>query len=247
MRENNKGSLIILTIIGIATLLVAVIGATFAYFSVTVKYETEPTPAVVESSTMLVTFKTLNELTYKGAIPGRPSLSSDPVAQAINNTLSFTLTSAMNMNSTTQYNVYLVVDSNNFESDNLVYLMSQERSVTNEATSNKTTGNVGKQYFPVGEEENLYIKDDINGDNIIGNEEYVGIIKSENKEGDKILIATGDLGSHGSIDTWTLEIWLREIGVEQNEDQGKIFRGHIEVEPVNQDPVTYEPDKITTQ
>ena len=33
MKENNKGSMIILTIIGIATLLVAVIGATFAYFS----------------------------------------------------------------------------------------------------------------------------------------------------------------------------------------------------------------------
>ena len=254
MKNNNKGSMIILTIIGIATLLVAVIGATFAYFSVTIKYDKEPTPAVIESSTMLVTFKTVNELTYTGAIPGRPSLSKDPAAKEIDNTLSFTLTSATNMVVDTQYNVYLVVDSNDeegaegdltandFITDNLVYLMTQEREVTDAATRNNTTGTVGSQHF----EDGLYIKDDINGDKTTEDDELVGVIKAGTKVGDKILIATGTVGSHASIDTWTLEIWLRETGVEQNEDQSKVFKGHILVEPINQDPVTHEPDKVTT-
>lgn len=254
MKNNNKGSMIILTIIGIATLLVAVIGATFAYFSVTLRYETEPTPAVIESSTMLVTFETVNELTYTGAIPGRPSLSKDPAAKDINNTLSFTLTSATNMVVNTKYNVYLVVDSNDeegaegdltsndFVTDNLVYLMTQEREVTDAATRNNTTGELGSQYFGEG----LYIKDDINGDKTIANDELVGVIKAGTKVGDKILIATGNVGSHASIDTWTLEIWLRETGEEQNEDQSKVFKGHILVEPIDQDPVTHEPDKVTT-
>ena len=254
MKNNNKGSMIILTVIGIATLLVAVIGATFAYFSVTLKYETEPTPAVIESSTMLVTFKTVNELTYTGAIPGRPSLSKDPAAQAIDNTLSFTLTSATNMLVSTKYNVYLVVDSNDeagatgdltendFVTDNLVYLMTQDREVTDPAKANKTTGIDGSQYFGEG----LYIKDDINGDKTTDEDELVGIIKAGTRVGERILIATGEVGSHASIDTWTLEIWLRETGVEQNEDQGKIFKGHILVEPINQDPITHEPGKVTT-
>ena len=35
--KDNKGTTVLLTVIGIATLLVAVVGATFAYFSATVK------------------------------------------------------------------------------------------------------------------------------------------------------------------------------------------------------------------
>lgn len=34
MGNNNKGSIILLTIISVATLLVAVVGATFAYFNI---------------------------------------------------------------------------------------------------------------------------------------------------------------------------------------------------------------------
>lgn len=269
MKENNKGSMIILTIIGIATLLVAVIGATFAYFSVTVKYKTEKTPAVVETSTMLITFETQNKLEYKGAIPGRPSLSSDPVAQNINNTLTFKLTSATNMTINTKYNVYLVIDSNDettenlteeqlksndFITDNLVYLITQDRKVSDLATSNGTPGSNGSQYFPSNGLGDLYIEEDIDGNEDTPNE-YVGVIKSNLKFGgpnfdednkDRILIATGDIGSHSTVETWTLEVWLRETGREQNEDQGKVLKAHIEVEPVDQDPITYEPNKVTT-
>jgi hypothetical protein len=241
MRENNRGSMIILTVIGIATLLVAVIGATFAYFTVTIKYETDPTPAVIQSSTMLIQFKTLNELTYTGAIPGRPSLSSDPIAQNIDNKLSFSLTSAPNMTSSTKYNVYLVIDSNDFETDNLVYLMTQKRDITSEAQTNGTTGSEGSEYIA----DDSFTMDDIDGEGP-NKERKVGTIKSELKAGDKKLIATGNLGSHGSVDTWEFEIWLRETGVEQNEDQGKTLKAHIEVEPIDQNPVTFEPDKVTT-
>ncbi len=241
MKDNNKGSMIILTIIGIATLLVAVIGATFAYFTVTIKYDTEPTKTVVESSTMLVTFKTINELTYTGAIPGRPSLSTDPTAQNIDNTLSFSLTSATNMTVATDYNVYLVIDSMDFETDNLVYLMTQERDVTTEAQTNGTIGNVGSEYIA----DDSYTTDDIDGNGPL-EERKIGTISSTLKTGDKKLIATGSVGSHGSKDTWTLEIWLRETGTEQNEDQGKVLKAHIEVEAINQDPITHEPNKVTT-
>lgn len=273
MKENNnKGSMIILTIIGIATLLVAVIGATFAYFSVTVKYKTEPTPAVVETSTMLITFETKNELLYTGAIPGRPSLvkEGDPlygslVDNAESNKLSFTLTSATNMVVNAPYNVYLVIESNDpevadgedepteeelkandFVTNNLVYLMTQTRNVTAAATHNGTPGHAGSQYFPTGKLNDLFVKDDYNGDSTVGDNEYVGVIKAGLKEGDKVLLATGNIGSHATVETWTLEVWLKETGSEQNEDQGKVLKAHIEVEPVNQDPITYEPDKVTT-
>lgn len=252
MKDNNRGSMIILTVIGIATLLVAVIGATFAYFTVTIKYETEPTPAVVQTSTMLIQFKTLNELRYEGAIPGRPSQSDDPTAQLVDNKLQFSLTSAPNMTVTNKYNVYLVIDDNDeggqattendFVTDNLVYMMNQiNREVSAAATTNGTPGVAGVEVIDQNKKTT-----DLIIENNVSNTRDVGVIPHELKAGDKILIGTGELGSHGTVDTWELEVWLKEVGVEQNEDQGKVLMAHIEVEPIDQLPVTYEPDKVTT-
>ena len=114
MRErNNRGAMIVLTIIGIATLLVAVIGATFAYFTVTLEDKTKPEnrPIQVETSTMMITFEQGNAIEYTGAIPGRPSLAienGDPVygslADGKTNKLTFTLTSAPTMVLNAKYN-----------------------------------------------------------------------------------------------------------------------------------------------
>ena len=51
MKDNNKGTTILLTVIGVATLLVAVVGATFAYFTAQVKYVTPPTTAACPTIT----------------------------------------------------------------------------------------------------------------------------------------------------------------------------------------------------
>ena len=129
MKDNNKGSMIILTVIGIATLLVAVIGATFAYFTATVTGNVEEATVQVQSTkTMLITFNTPNKLEYLNVIPGRPT-NTDA------NKLEFTLTSDESLTSATAYNVYLVIDSNTFLDgedgkgvNELVYLLSQDRT-----------------------------------------------------------------------------------------------------------------------
>ncbi|MBQ3021265.1 MAG: hypothetical protein IJD92_03475 [Bacilli bacterium] len=230
MRENNKGSLIILTVIGIATLLIAVIGATFAYFTVTIKYVTTPTKTVVQSTTMLIQFNTLNEMKYEGAMPGRPSEEDNK-----DNKLMFSLTSAPNMTTETKYNVYLVIDSNNFVGDNLVYLMKQTRDISDTATTIGTTGAAGSEYID---------PDSKTEDVVDGVKREIGTIKSSLKAGDKKLIATGELGSHGTVDTWEFELWLKETGEEQNEDQGRVLEAHIEVEPIDLLPETFEPEKV---
>jgi len=247
MMENNKGSMIVLTVIGIATLLIAVIGATFAYFTVTLKYVDKPTETVIESATMVIEYQTLNSLVYEGAIPGRPSQSEDPAAQNVDNKLSFSLTSAQNMTVNTKYEVYLVIEDNSFESDNLVYMMNQtSRVVSSESEQNKnennndTTGEKGIEIIDSTKKTTDIIIE--NGSSITRD---VGIISKDLKKGDKLLIGKGNLGSHRTVDTWEFEVWLKEIGGEQNYDQGKVLKAHIEVEPIEQTPVTYEPDKVT--
>ena len=55
--DNNKGQTIFLSVIGIATLLVAIIGATFAWFSATVTGNDE-------ASSIIVTTATLGNITF---------------------------------------------------------------------------------------------------------------------------------------------------------------------------------------
>ena len=50
--ENKKGTTVLLTVIGIATLLVAVVGATFAYFTASVTETNETTNVTVTSATL---------------------------------------------------------------------------------------------------------------------------------------------------------------------------------------------------
>ena len=53
--NNGKGNMILLTVIAVATLLVAVVGATFAYFGATMNNESE-TPIEVTSGTLSVEY-----------------------------------------------------------------------------------------------------------------------------------------------------------------------------------------------
>ena len=55
-------------------------------------------------------------------------------------------------------------------------------------------------------------------------------------------IGTAELGMLGSKDKWEFEIWVNEIGAEQNIDQGKTIKCFITIELADPDPKTNEPD-----
>ena len=50
--ENNRGQSIFLSVVGIATLLVAIVGATFAYFSLTVQGNNTASTISVTAATL---------------------------------------------------------------------------------------------------------------------------------------------------------------------------------------------------
>ena len=234
MKENNKGSIIILTVIGIATLLVAVIGATFAFFTARIDYVNEPTQAVVEStSTMLIQFETKNSIVYKDVIPGRPTNSD------ANNKLVFTLTSDANLTSATAYNVYLVIDNNTFTDgedgkgpNELVYLLehsTKPSTVDGAIPSSAEIKNVNPQkIFLKYENDNIIESQELNVNSIDSTTGNESIVPEK-----KILIGSGVLGSHFTEDTWTMELWLQELQAEQNYNQSKTFEAHIEIEVTN--------------
>ena len=72
MNDNNKkGNTVLLTIIAVATLLVAVVGATFAYFTATVTgNDTASSVLVTTAKIGTITYENGQELKLENALPG---------------------------------------------------------------------------------------------------------------------------------------------------------------------------------
>ena len=112
--ENNNGRGIFYGVMGVATLVVAIVGATFAYFTATVKYNDVPRDVVTVSGNMIVEFASKNKIDYTGAIPGRPAVYDKEGNLLTNNRMQFKLTSGANMSVPTTYDIYLKITENEF-------------------------------------------------------------------------------------------------------------------------------------
>ena len=80
--EDAKGQTIFLSIIGIATLLVAIVGATFAWFSITVTGNESPSNIVITSGNLgQVSFNDGTEIEIKNLMPGTYTTKTFTVSQ----------------------------------------------------------------------------------------------------------------------------------------------------------------------
>ncbi len=68
--SHKKSNTVLLTIIAVATLLVAVIGATFAYFSVTVTGNDTATSVIVKTAQLGISYDSGQAITGENIIPG---------------------------------------------------------------------------------------------------------------------------------------------------------------------------------
>ena len=80
--DDIKGQSIFLSIIGIATLLVAIVGATFAWFSITVSGNENPTDIVINSGTLgQVNFNDGTAIEINNLMPGTFTTKTFTVSQ----------------------------------------------------------------------------------------------------------------------------------------------------------------------
>lgn len=103
--ENNKGQTIFLSVVGIATLLVAIVGATFAYFSISVKGNEGASSIIVNTTTLTdITFQDGSEISLPNAYPG----------EKVTKTFTISTDNSKTITSPVSYDVYLNVDKNTF-------------------------------------------------------------------------------------------------------------------------------------
>lgn len=93
MEENRKGSnnTILLTILSVATLLVAIVGATFAYFTAIVTDGDKGSSVVIQTATLSIIYHDGNNLTASGIIPGWSDTKSIEIENSTNYAAMYTL------------------------------------------------------------------------------------------------------------------------------------------------------------
>lgn len=120
MGNNNKGSMILLTIISIATLLVAVIGATFAYFNITINGRDAETTIEVTNGTISIEYQDNSNIQFGAAVGGTLVASK-----------TFTVNGLINGSSNLNYEVDLKINENTFADNQLVYTVSSNNDSNN--------------------------------------------------------------------------------------------------------------------
>ena len=144
--NSGKGNIILLTVIAVATLLVSVVGATFAYFNATIPNSKSPKTIEVTSGTI---FTDCNS-----SIVGGNNIAANAVLASRNINVTGYVTGSTNLN----YDAKLVVNDNSYAEGELVYTITSKNVNSNGSTivatsepvtipAGKTTINLGSGLF----------------------------------------------------------------------------------------------------
>ena len=126
--NNNKGNIILLTIIAVATLLVAVAGTTFAYFGITMNGSESGTTIEVTSGTLSVEYDSNAKINF-----GASEVGSEVSRKSID--VTGVITGSSNLN----YEADLVVDNNTYSDGALTYQLVSENVSNNGSTIVQTS------------------------------------------------------------------------------------------------------------
>ena len=196
--SEGKNNTVMLTIIGIATLLIAVVGATFAYFSAQVSGLETQKEDVIKSATVGTTFNGGTEVTAANIYPKEEAWG----------TKKFSITSNSSTGVTTSYNISLVIDANDkadgvtpnktFESGALSYIL------TGKETGASTPGTVASSD---GEKAITELS--------AGKSILLGTATINGNAGKTVTQA------------YELNFFFKDTGKDQNANQGAQFKAHI--------------------
>lgn len=130
MNETKKGNTVLLTVIAVATLLVAVVGATFAYFTASVAGNDTASSVVVKTAQIgTITYTNGNEVKLDNAYPG-----------ATSETKTFTVAADASATANVNYSLNWTNVTNGFvNKEDLVYTLTGANSDASNTTTTLVT------------------------------------------------------------------------------------------------------------
>lgn len=196
--SEGKNNTVMLTIIGIATLLIAVVGATFAYFSAQVSGLDGQKEDVIKSATVGTTFIGGEEVTAANIYPKEEAWG----------TKKFSITSNSSTGVTTSYNISLVIDAND-SADGV--------------TPNKTFEPGALSYTLTGTESGAST-----AGTLASSDGEKSITKVAAGESNLLGTATINGNTGNTVtQAYELKFFFKDTGKDQNANQGAQFKAHI--------------------
>jgi len=203
MEGNKNGNTVLLTVIGVATLLVALVGATFAYFTANITTTNQQTVSVSTKTVAALVYNSNGAITLLNTVPGNQA------------TQTFTVTNE-DTSIAQSYDLDLVVDGNTFVATDgagqlLVTITGESTTAGTKTTyaSNGTTSTSTASNTPsivAGWTDRDYTAGKTNKENIVSDQRIEA----------------------GEVQTYTVLVKFVELGDSQNTNQSKSFSAHIE-------------------
>lgn len=210
--NEGKNNTVMLTVIGIATLLIAVVGATFAFFSAQLSgTETEKEYKVV-SATIGTEFTGGDEVVAKGIFPQEAAWA----------TKVFSIKSTSSVGVETKYNISLVVDANDVTEDATISSTGAAGGTIKAFSANALS------YTLTATESNANTAHKGTMPTTDGQVKIADATKTINL-GQATVYGNGDTTV---IQKYTLSMFFPRTDEDQNADQGAQFKAHIAISEV---------------
>lgn len=206
--SEGKNNTVMLTIIGIATLLIAVVGATFAYFSATLTGTKNEKEYTVRSATVGTQFNGGADITATGIYPKEEAWG----------TKTFSIKTTSTKGVSTKYRISLVIDDNDTTADTTIsdgagHIKRFQANALSYTLTASEANAATEGIMPTATETQIAdpSKDIVFGEATIYGNDAVEVTQ-----------------------TYTLSMFFKDTGTDQNANQGAQFKGHIEITEITQ-------------
>jgi len=213
-RENGNGNTVLLTVIGVATLLVALVGATFAYFSATITNEAKE--SVIITTAAPVGLEYLGSTLVLADDPETPEIDSNAIP-GDEATGTFTVKNPSTSTVAQTYDLTLVIDKNEFvaEVDDMTTAGNADLAKEQLLITITSEADLGTEMHAINSGNPYNLTDSTT------TESTYQIVDNQ-----RIAI--------GETQTYTIKVEFKELSIAQNPNQNKAFQAHIEIS----DPVS---------
>lgn len=206
--SEGKNNTVMLTIIGIATLLIAVVGATFAYFSATLTGTNNEKEYTVRSATVGTQFNGGADITATGIYPKEEAWG----------TKTFSIKTTSTKGVSTKYRISLVIDDNDTTADETIsdgagHIKRFQANALSYTLTAIEANAATKGTMPTATETQIA---DPSQDIVFGEATIYG--------NDAVEVTQ----------TYTLSMFFKDTGTDQNANQGAQFKAHISISEITQ-------------
>lgn len=206
--SEGKNNTVMLTIIGIATLLIAVVGATFAYFSATLTGTKDEKEYTVRSATVGTQFNGGADITATEIYPKEEAWG----------TKTFSIKTTSTKGVSTKYRITLVIDDNDTTADTTIsdgagHVKRFQANALSYTLTAIEANAATKGTMPTATETQIA---DPSQDIVFGEATIYG--------NDSIEVTQ----------TYTLSMFFKDTGIDQNANQGAQFKAHISISEITQ-------------